>query len=235
MAIAPHGTWPSGLERWPRRVMRPVSQPGLPLQIASGSLPTRPLRAGCGTRLARKLKVFRTPIGFHDAYVAAPSQKAALKAWGSDADLFGRGIAELVTDEELTREPLAHPGKVIKRLRASAAEQLAALPADDSKLKPSARKGKPTAKTKQVNKAEPASQPRPSRANIEEAERRLSELIDRQTAEEQELRAREKALDHERRDLDRTQGRNREAAERDVDQARRAHSDALAKWLKQQP
>jgi hypothetical protein len=24
-----------------------------------------------------KLKVFRTPIGFHDAYVAAPSQKAA--------------------------------------------------------------------------------------------------------------------------------------------------------------
>ena len=32
-----------------------------------------------------KLKVYRTPIGFHDAYVAAPSQKAALDAWGSDA------------------------------------------------------------------------------------------------------------------------------------------------------
>lgn len=30
----------------------------------------------------QKLKVYRTPIGFHDAYVAAPSQKAALKAWG---------------------------------------------------------------------------------------------------------------------------------------------------------
>jgi hypothetical protein len=30
---------------------------------------------------AAKLKVFRTPIGFHDAYVAAPSQKAALEAW----------------------------------------------------------------------------------------------------------------------------------------------------------
>jgi hypothetical protein len=28
-----------------------------------------------------KLKVFRTPIGFHDAYVAAPSKKAALAAW----------------------------------------------------------------------------------------------------------------------------------------------------------
>jgi hypothetical protein len=30
--------------------------------------------------MPRKLKVFRTPIGFHDAYVAAPSRKAALEA-----------------------------------------------------------------------------------------------------------------------------------------------------------
>jgi hypothetical protein len=35
-----------------------------------------------------RLKVFRTPIGFHDAYIAAPSQKAALEAWGSDKDIF---------------------------------------------------------------------------------------------------------------------------------------------------
>ena len=51
------------------------------------------------------LKVYRTPIGFHDAYVAAPSQKAALQAWGSDANLFARGVAELVTDPALTAEP----------------------------------------------------------------------------------------------------------------------------------
>ena len=43
--------------------------------------------------MTRKLKVFRTPIGFHDAYVAAPSQKAALQAWGTDTDLFARGVA----------------------------------------------------------------------------------------------------------------------------------------------
>jgi len=65
----------------------------------------------------QKLKVYRTPIGFHDAYVAAPSQKAALEAWGSDANLFAHGLAEVVTDEALTREPLEHPGKIIKRLR----------------------------------------------------------------------------------------------------------------------
>ena len=48
--------------------------------------------------MARALKVYRTPIGFHDAYVAAPSQKAALAAWGADANLFARGSAEQVTE-----------------------------------------------------------------------------------------------------------------------------------------
>ena len=33
--------------------------------------------------MARALKTFRTAIGFHDAYGAAPSRKAALKAWGA--------------------------------------------------------------------------------------------------------------------------------------------------------
>jgi hypothetical protein len=78
--------------------------------------------------MARKLKVYRTPIGFHDAYVAAPSQKAALKAWGSDADLFARGFAELVTDAALTAAPLEHPGEVIRLRRGSDAENMAALP-----------------------------------------------------------------------------------------------------------
>ena len=35
-----------------------------------------------------KLKVYSTPIGFHDALVAAPSQKAALEAWGAGTNLF---------------------------------------------------------------------------------------------------------------------------------------------------
>ena len=63
----------------------------------------------------QKLKVFRTPIGFHDAYVAAPSRKAALEAWGADSNIFAQGIAEEVTDPKLMEEPLADPGKVIRR------------------------------------------------------------------------------------------------------------------------
>ena len=77
--------------------------------------------------MPRKLKVFRTPIGFYDAYVAAPSRKAALAAWGSAHDLFARGVAEEVTDPEFTRQPLANPGQVIRLSRGSAAEQIAAL------------------------------------------------------------------------------------------------------------
>lgn len=89
----------------------------------------------------QKLKVFRTPTGFHDAYVAAPSQKAALKAWGTEHDLFARGIAEKVDNPELMREPLSQPGVIIRRLRGTMSEQIAALP----KSKP-AKKRSPTQK-----------------------------------------------------------------------------------------
>ena len=75
----------------------------------------------------QQLKVFVTPIGFHDAYVAAPSQKAALEAWGADSNIFAQGIAEQVTDPTLMEGPLASPGKVIKRVRASADEHFAEL------------------------------------------------------------------------------------------------------------
>lgn len=135
----------------------------------------------------QKLKVYRTPIGFHDAYVAAPSQKAALEAWGSDANLFARGVAEQVTDPALMKEPLAQPGKVIRKLRGTAEEQLAALPKSargPGKMKP-ARPKKP-----------------PSRAALEAAETALAEAEQRQRAEISALQAREAALARERRALE---------------------------------
>ena len=78
--------------------------------------------------MARRLKVYRTVAGFHDAYVAAPSQKAALAAWGSEKDLFARGDAELVEDPDLTAAPLADPGTVIRLSRGTTAAQIAAMP-----------------------------------------------------------------------------------------------------------
>ena len=136
-----------------------------------------------------KLKVYRTPIGFHDAYVAAPSQKAALKAWGADADLFARGVAEVVTDESLLAEPLARPGEVVKRLRGSAAEQLAAAP-------PVRREPAKVAPAKRV----PAV-PKPDRADVEAAEQALATAEDRHRDEERALAAEEAALAERRRRL----------------------------------
>ena len=78
--------------------------------------------------MARRLKVYRTVAGFHDAYVAAPSQTAALAAWGSEKDLFARGDAELVEDPDLTAAPLADPGTVIRLSRGTTAAQIAAMP-----------------------------------------------------------------------------------------------------------
>jgi len=144
----------------------------------------------------RRLKVFRTPIGFHDAYVAAPSQKAALEAWGSDHNLFARGEAELVEDPALAAEPLAHPGAVIKRLRGTAEEQLAALPPDRSSVRP-VKKRESGRQTKPV--------PRPDRAPLDRAdeaiaaaERRHQERLNALTREEQELRERRRAAEKAR-------------------------------------
>jgi hypothetical protein len=122
---------------------------------------------------AAKLKVYRTSTGFHDAYVAAPSQKAALEAWGADANLFARGVAEQVTDPALMEAPLGRPGEVIKILRGDLEEQLRALPAD--------RKGP---------KAKPP-KPRPSRAALDQAEASLGDLDQAQARERAALAARQ--------------------------------------------
>jgi hypothetical protein len=83
--------------------------------------------------MARKLKVFRTAIGLHDAYYASTTRKAALESWASGAYLFSRGLAEEVTDGRLRREPLAHPGEVIRVSRGGLSEHLKALPKKKAK------------------------------------------------------------------------------------------------------
>ena len=161
------------------------------------------------------LKVYRTPIGFHDAYVAAPSQKAALAAWGSDANLFARGVAEVVTDPALTAEPLASPGTIIKRLRGSAAEQLAAAPAI-SKVEKSAP-NRPTAQ-------------RPGRAALDQAEAALAEAEERHRAADAALAAEEAALTERRRVLRADWAGQRDRLEAARDAAQDRYAEALRRW-----
>jgi len=167
------------------------------------------------------MKVYRTAIGFHDAYVAAPSQKAALRAWGSDHDLFARKAAEVVTDPALTAEPLASPGKVIKRLRGTEAEQIAALPPDRPRRARPASDRKPS---------KPKPEPRPSRKPLEDAEQAVADAERDFAKARAELSAREAALARERRAMERDQARRLDALNRAREQADRAYRDALSDW-----
>ncbi|HEU0044338.1 hypothetical protein [Sphingomonas sp.] len=168
-----------------------------------------------------KLKVFRTPIGFHDAYVAAPSRHAALKAWGADADLFARGVAELVTDPALTAEPLARPGEVVKRSRGSVAEQLAAAAPPERPEKAPARQAK----------AKPAL-PRPERDAVEAAETALAHAEASHKAAEQALAREEAALAERRRALRDRWASEREALENTRDVAAQRYEAAMRAWRK---
>lgn len=177
---------------------------------------------------AGKLKVYRTPAGFHDAYVAVPSQKAALTAWGSDKDLFARGMAELVTDPALTAEPLAHPGEVVKRSRGSAAEQIAALPTDPPRRR-KAESAAPEPRRSPSARKSP-SVPKPDRAPVQAAERALSEAEARHRLEDRELRREEEALAKRRAAMERDQRRERDELDATRDRAASDYDAAIRAW-----
>ena len=172
------------------------------------------------------LKVYRTPIGFHDAYVAAPSQKAALAAWGSDAKLFARGSAELVSDPALTAEPLASPGVVVKRLRGTTAEQIAALPPDRP------RRAKAEVAEPAVSKAKPAAKavPRPSRAELDAAEQALEDERRQQARMLKDIEARQAALARERTALEQRQAQETARLVEERDAAQAAFDAAMRRW-----
>ena len=172
----------------------------------------------------QRLKVYRTPIGFHDAYVAAPSQKAALEAWGSDTNLFASGAAEEVTDGELTKEPLAKPGVVLRRMRGGKAEQMEAI----SKETRSADRPVKTAAVGSDGRVE--KRKKPSRRDLDEAEEALEELERAQRDEAATLERKEKELERQRREMERRHARETREMAKKVRRAREDHEAAIEEW-----
>ena len=135
----------------------------------------------------QKLKLFRTPAGFHDAYVAAASRKAALAAWGAETDLFSAGIAQQVDDPTLLREASERSGEVIKRKRGTAQEWREAKAAKKeagSRIKYGSRKIQP------------------SRAALSRAEAAVAALEEAQAREREKLAEEQAALNRKRRAMD---------------------------------
>ena len=169
--------------------------------------------------MARALKVFRTAAGFHDAYVATTSRKAALAAWGTDADLFARGMAEQVTDPKLTAAPLENPGEVIMVSRGGLAEQLKA--AGPPKKRKPRDAGRPAPK----KSAKPLSRALLDKAEaaFDAAERKFDSEMNKLKAEQAKVQQRIDALGARRdRELTSLKRRRRDAEE--------AYRDALDAW-----
>ncbi len=133
----------------------------------------------------RRLKVFQVHLGFFDTVVAAPSQAAALRAWGTHQNLFADGQARVTDDPQAVEAALSHPEIPLKRAVGSTdpfALESVSLP----KLPDAPRAGK----------AKPKSSA--DRAALDAAEEALHKLDDDRKAEEAGFRHRQDALDGER-------------------------------------
>lgn len=185
----------------------------------------------------KTLKVFRTPIGFHDAYVAAPSQKAALEAWGADSNLFAQGIAEAVTDPALMEAALARPGEVVRVARGSTAEHVRALGAVD-KPRPRARaandegKAKPASSAGRTRPPAAKKRPRPSRESLEKAEAALARVEDEHRAALAAIREEQEALEQRRHAIEQQYRSASAKLNAQVDAARAAYRKAMADWAR---
>lgn len=196
------------------------------------------------SRRPRKLKVFRTAIGFHDAYVAAPSRKAALEAWGSDSNLFAQGIAEEISDPELTAAPLAKPGEVLKILRGTKDEQMAALskatvkakPSDTANIEGNEQASRPSPRSRAVRGSEARRSrerrpmPRPSSARLDAAEQAVKQAEHRHRQTMAELRDEQRRIDDRRRKLEVQQQREMGELRKAAEKARDSYRKAMAQW-----
>ena len=172
--------------------------------------------------MARRLKVYRARLGFEDSVVAAPSQGAALAAWGVRQNLFAEGGAAIETDPEAVAAALKHPGTPLRRpvggqggftREARAPETLPPAkrpPAAGAEARPSPSKPKP----------------KPDRGELDAAEAALARLEQAHQAELEELQRRRRRLEDVVADTERSWRRTRAAAERRIDKARRAFARA---------
>ena len=150
----------------------------------------------------RKLKVFQAQFGFYDSIVAAASQAAALRAWGTHQNLFADSRARITTDEAAIKAALAHPEVPLRRaVGSNDAFQLE--PASLPKV-PDAPK---RAASKLAAKAPPKPKPPADRTALDAAEKALRDLDEGRKREEAKFERRRGIWSGERRQFGRFQRR----------------------------
>ena len=172
----------------------------------------------------RKLKVFQAQFGFYDVVVAAPSQAAALRAWGVHQNLFAEGMARVIDDPEAVDAALAHPGALLKRAVGSA-DPFALDPVNLPAVPSAARKAQH--QPKRGSRASPPPEPPPAdRGDLDSAERALRELEEAWKQREAEFRRRREELDAAEAAEAEAYKAKKKAGLATVSIARRAYRDA---------
>jgi colicin import membrane protein len=148
--------------------------------------------------MARKLKTYQTSLGFFDLAIAAPSMAAALRAWGSDTNLFQQGFARETDDPAIVAATLAKPGVVLRRPVGSdgAFSARAELPKHLPIDKVEERPAKPRATTREppAQKVDDKAAREAALAFERERKRRDSERRKEEAAREKERKRREQAI-----------------------------------------
>jgi len=175
-------------------------------------------------------KVFQAQFGFFDTVLAAPSQAAALRAWGTHRNLFATGHAKLATDETAIAAALEDPGTLLRRAVGSndpfsveptslpkVPDLAAAMPEPESP---------PKAKPQPKPKPKPVRKPSPDRSQLNVAETALQELDDQHVREEADLRRQQEELDAKRAAAQQRYIEARKRATAEVTAAREAYRKA---------
>lgn len=164
----------------------------------------------------RKLKVFQASIGFYDTVVAAPSQAAALRAWGTHQNLFADGVARLTDDDQATEAALASPEVVLRR--AVGRTDPFSLKAGIPKIPDLPRSLSKTVRAALVEAAKEA-----DRSRLDAAEAALNDVEQEHRKTRDALTAKRRALEDEERDAAAAYEEARDRAQTRVEQERAAY------------
>lgn len=140
----------------------------------------------------QKLKVFQAQFGFFETIIAASSQAAALRAWGTHQNLFATGEAKLCADEGAVAAALQHPETSLRRPVGSN-EPFALQPTSLPKV-PEAKKPRP----KSAANKQQVSSPEPDRSQLNVADKALHDLDEGRKKEEAEFHREAEALEAKR-------------------------------------
>ncbi len=173
---------------------------------------------------ARKLKVYQAPFGFHESVVAAPSQTAALRAWGSHQNLFAEGLAIVTTEAAAVEAALKHPETPLRRAIGSNDPfelEAASLPkVPRAETTPADKKAGRPART-----SKPAPPP-PDRSALDTAEKELKRLEEQRRREEDRFSRRWDELHREQEEARQKYAHAKDAADQTVKAARKDYRRA---------